>query len=340
MKVYYVGLDIHKKVIAFCVKSADGEIVKEGKIHATRQAVAELASSIDKPWTGAMEATMFTGWIYDTLTELGYDVKVSDPFMLKAITASKKKSDRNDARILADALRSNFLPEIYMTTSKIRDLRRVLRFRNMMVRMAVRMKNKMSGILMEVGAEYNKSRLHGKRYFSELLETLEYVPESVIDILGISRSSLEFFTTWQKRLLKGLAEHPDLAERVNRLMSIDGVGQVTALTWALEVGEPHRFKSSKKAVSYCGLCSALKESAGKSRRGPLSKQRNSNLQTILIEAAKLAPRYNSQLAEVYAREVEKKGNSNKATIAVARKLVAYLLYVDKSGNKFVARKSA
>lgn len=340
MKVYYVGLDIHKKVIAFCVKSADGEIVKEGKIHATRQAVAELASSIDKPWTGAMEATMFTGWIYDTLTELGYDVKVSDPFMLKAITASKKKSDRNDARILADALRSNFLPEIYMTTSKIRDLRRVLRFRNMMVRMAVRMKNKMSGILMEVGAEYNKSRLHGKRYFSELLETLEYVPESVIDILGISRSSLEFFTTWQKRLLKGLAEHPDLAERVNRLMSIDGVGQVTALTWALEVGEPHRFSSLRKAVSYCGLCSALKESAGKSRRGPLSKQRNSNLQTVLIEAAKLAPRFNNQLADVYTREVEKKGNSNKATIAVARKLVAYLLYVDKSGNKFVARKSA
>ncbi len=340
MKVYYVGLDIHKKVIAYCVKSADGKIVKEGKIHSTRQALAEFASSIDKPWTGAMEATMFTGWIYDTLTELGYEVKVSDPSMLKAITASKKKSDRNDARILADALRSNFFPEIYMTTSKIRELRRVLRFRNMMVHMAVRMKNKMSGILMEVGAEYNKSRLHGKRYFSELLETLEYVPESVIDILGISRSSLEFFTSWQKRLLKGLAEHPELAERVNRLMSIDGVGQVTALTWALEVGEPHRFSSLRKAVSYCGLCSALKESAGKSRRGPLSKQRNSNLQTILIEAAKLAPRYNSQLAEVYAREVEKKGNSNKATIAVARKLVAYLLYVDKSGNKFVTRKSA
>ena len=94
----------------------------------------------------------------------------------------------------------------------------------------------------------------------------------------------------ERRLLKELEKHALLAERVKRLQTIQGVGPVLALTWVLEVGEHSRFSSIGDAVSYCGLCGAQKESAEKSQRGPLSKQRNKHLQTMLIEAAKLAPR--------------------------------------------------
>ena len=111
---------------------------------------------------------------------------------------------------------------------------------------------------------------------------------------------------------------------------------MTALTWALEVGDPQRFRSGSDAMSYCGLTAALKSSADKQQRGPISKQRNRWLQTMLIEAAKLAPRWNPQLAEMHARELER-GNRNRATLAVARKLVAYLLAVDKSGQPFQPR---
>ena len=120
------------------------------------------------------------------------------------------------------------------------------------------------------------------------------------------------------------------------LESIRGVGEVTALTWALEVGDPRRFSSVARAVSYCGLTSALVSSADKQQRGPLSKQRNAHLQTVLVEAAKLAPRWNPQLAALHARELAR-GNRNRATLAVARKLVAYLLAVDKSGQAFEVR---
>jgi len=89
-------------------------------------------------------------------------------------------------------------------------------------------------------------------------------------------------------------------------------------------------------MSYCGLTAALKSSAGKQQRGPISKQRNRWLQTTLIEAAKLAPRWNPQLAALHAREMER-GHRNRATLAVARKLVAYLLAVDKSGQTFQLR---
>ena len=137
-------------------------------------------------------------------------------------------------------------------------------------------------------AEYTKSKLHRKKYFRELLENLEDVPESVINLLHMSRSGYEMFTDIQKRLLKVLRNNEQIKERVDRLMTIRGVGEVTALTWALEVGDPGRFSSARKAVSYYGLCSAQKESAGKNQRVPISKQRNKHLQTILIEAAKLA----------------------------------------------------
>jgi len=89
-------------------------------------------------------------------------------------------------------------------------------------------------------------------------------------------------------------------------------------------------------MSYCGLTAALKSSAGKQQRGPISKQRNHWLQTTLIEAAKLAPRWNPQLAALHARELER-GHRNRATLAVARKLVAYLLAVDKSRQPFQER---
>jgi transposase IS116/IS110/IS902 family protein len=114
------------------------------------------------------------------------------------------------------------------------------------------------------------------------------------------------------------------------------VGPITALTWALEIGDPHRFSSIGDACSYCGLTAALRSSAGKEQRGPISKQRNAWLQTILIEAAKVAPIWNPQLAAVHAKELAH-SHANRATLEVARKLVAYLLAVDKNQQPFQLR---
>jgi len=334
----YIGFDIHKKMINFCAKAQDGTILEEGTIPARREALLAWARARPRPWIGAMEATLFTGWIYDLLKPLAQALKVAHPPMLKAIAVAKKKNDKVDARMIADLLRCNLLPECYMAPVAIRDLRRVLRYRNLVVREATRMKNRIAGLLMETGTAYNKERLHGKAYFSELLGSLQEVPGSVVELLKLSRGQLEFFAAIQRRLLKGLREHADLNQRVMRLQTIPGVGEILALSWALEVGEVKRFPSIGQAASYCGLTSAQHSSAGKEQREPISKQRNQHLQTILIEAAKLAPRYNPQLAVVHERELQR-GNRNQATLAVARKLVAYLLAVDKSGKPFAMRAS-
>lgn len=336
----YVGLDVHKKTISYCVKRDNGEILDEGVVPANRRALAAWAQQFDGPWHGGMEATLFSGWVHEVLLPYAETLKVGHPYMLKAISASKRKNDRLDARTLADLLRCDLFPQSYMPTPLIRELRTVLRYRTLLVREATRMKNKTAGLLMEAGAVYAKGRLHGKRYFATLIEELEDIPASVKELLKLSHSSMQVFKANQQRLLTELQRHPEISERVERLMTIESVGPVTALTWVLEVGDPHRLSSRKKAVSYCGLCSAQVESAGKSKRGPLSKQRNKHLQTVLIEAAKLAPRWNPQLARVYDTERQKGANHNRATLAVARKLVAYLLAVDKKGEPFQARYTA
>jgi transposase len=280
-----------------------------------------------------MEATLFSAWVYDTLKPYAERLVMGHPAKMKAISAGKKKSDAIDARTIADLLRCDLLPECYVMPPKMRDLRRLLRYRSMVVQQSVRMQNKMAGLLMESGTVFQKEKLYGKKYFSALIESLEEVPESVKDLLRMSRSSMEMFQSAQKQIVQRLLSEPMLEQRIERLMSIRGVGPITALTWALEVADPHRFSSVGNAVSYCGLTAAFRSSAGKQQRGPISKQRNAWLQTVLIEAAKLAPRWNPQLAALHAKQLEL-GHRNRATLQVARKLVAYLLAVDKSGQSF------
>jgi transposase len=335
-ELHYIGFDVHQKTVSYCIKTASGEVVEEGMIRAQRSVLRAWAEAQVRPWRGALEATLFSSWIYDTLKPYSVELEMAHPAKMKAISAGKKKSDTIDARTIADLVRCNLLPACYVAAPRIRELRRLLRYRSLVVSEAVRMKNKMAGLLMETGAEYVKEKLHRKKYFANLIEELEDIPESVIDLLRLSRGALEMFEATQRRLVRELRTDVELRERVERLMTIPAVGEITALTWALEIGDPQRFRSAAEAMSYCGLTAALKSSAGKQQRGPISKQRNHWLQTTLIEAAKLAPRWNEQLAALHERELER-GHRNRATMAVARKLVTYLLAVDKSGVCFEVR---
>src|SRR5438874_2380574 len=122
--MYYIGLDVHKKTISYCVKDASGLVHREGKVGATRWELDDWMKTLPQPWTVAMEATIFTGWIYDHLLPHAQQVKVAHPLMLRAIAAAKKKNDRIDAGKIADCLRCDFLPECHMACTAIRDRRR------------------------------------------------------------------------------------------------------------------------------------------------------------------------------------------------------------------------
>jgi transposase len=358
--IEYIGLDIHRKSVSYCRKRADGEVIAEGRVAARADALRQWAVGLPSAWKGAMEATIFTGWIYDVLQPYAAELLVGHPLRMEAVTKAKKKSDRGSASTICDLLRANLLPVCTMLPPELRELRQALRFRNKLVREAVRMHNHCAGLLMMNGVPYKRVKLHRKHYFTSLLEALaeptpdedagggraedvadslepwgrlDHVPEAVRGMLAMGRASYEFFEQAQKKLLAGLATHPRISGRVERLKTIPGVGDVTALSWVLEIGPVERFASIGKAWSYCGLTAGQSESGESAKRLPLSKLRNGHLQTVLIEAAKLAPRWNPLLAEVSEREKER-GHKNRATIAVARKLVAYLMAVDKREQPF------
>jgi len=331
--MYYIGLDVHKRTISYCVKDGSGAIHTEGTIPATRLDLDLWMKTLPQPWTAAMEATVFTGWIYDHLRPHAAALKVAHPLMLRAIAAAKKKNDRIDAAKICDCLRCDFLPECYMTSTAIREQRRTLRYRNLLVRQMVQMKNKTSMLLMEAGVSYNKQRLHKAGYFRELLATNPDINDGLGSLLRVCRETVVRLQRTESALVRSLERDRQLLVRVERLQTIPAVGPITALTWALEVGDVKRFSSIKKAISYCGLCGAEKSSGNTTQRTPLSKQRNKHLQTTLIEAAKMAPRYSPALAMLYDTE-KQKGNANRATLAVARKLVAYLMAVDRGQRNF------
>src|SRR5882724_7874685 len=208
---------------------------------------------LPQPWTAAMEATIFTGWIYDHLKPHAAALKVAHPLMLRAIAAAKKKDDRLDASKICDCLRCDFLPECYMAPTEIRERRRTLRYRNLLVRQMVQMKNKISGLLMEAGVSYNKQRLHRAGYFRELLATNSDIDEGLCSLLRLCRETVVRLGKTESALVRSLERDSLLIDRVERLMSIPAVGPITALTWALEIGDPQRFPSIKKTISYCGL---------------------------------------------------------------------------------------
>jgi len=265
---HYIGLDVHKKSISFCIKTADGQITDEGQMAAERYALKKWASQRPQPWRGAMEATLFSGWVYDTLKPYAAQLDMAHPAMMRAITAGKKKNDKMDARTIADMVRCDWLPVCYVAPPEVRELRRLLRYRGLVVRESVRMQNKIAGLLMEVGAPYNKEKLHGRKYFTDLVKNLEQVPESVKDLLRLTRGAMETFEAAQRQLVKRLLANPELGRRVERLASIPGVGEITALTWALEIADPNRFSSSADVMSYCGLTAALQPNGVHERSRP------------------------------------------------------------------------
>lgn len=180
-----------------------------------------------------------------------------------------------------------------MASTEIRERRRTLRYRNLLVRQAVQLKNRVSTLLMQTGVTYNKQQLHRTGYFHELLASKDAIDNSIRPLLRMSRDSITRLQHVEAASIRSLQRDPLLADRVRRLQTIPCVGPITVLTWALEIGDTSRFRSIRQAISYCGLCGDEQKSAEKVVRTPLSKQCNKHVQHVLVEAAKLAPRYDT-----------------------------------------------
>ena len=253
--------------------------------------------------------------------------------MLRAIAAAKKKNDRIDAKKICDCLRCDFLPECYMASTAIRERRRTLRYRNLLVRQMVQMKNKISMLLMEAGVSYNKQRLHKAGYFRELLATNPDIPmRAAFAAATVPRDG---GAVAENRECPGaLAGARFVADGSRGAVDDDSRrGPDHGADLGAGSGGCAAFFLDQESHQLLRVVRRREEFGNTTQRTPLSKQRNKHLQTTLIEAAKMAPRYSPALAMLYDKE-KQKGNANRATLAVARKLVAYLMAVDRGQRNF------
>ena len=236
-----------------------------------------------------MEATGFSRWFERLLAELDFELWIGDPAEIKAKRVRKQKYDREDARLLLRLMRENNFPKIWVPSPENRDLRQLLWHRHRLVQMRTRIMNQLQALAMNEGKR-RKTKLWSTQGRAEL-ESLALAPwasrrrRELLELLDRLTPSIEELSATVEQEAR---KKPD----VLRLMTHPGVGALTALAYVLIIGTPERFARGKQVGTYVGIIPSEDSSAGKQRLGHISKQGNSLLRFLLVEAAQAAARIN------------------------------------------------
>jgi transposase len=314
MGKYYLGLDVHKVRTQYCLTDEGGAIVKEGNV--ATEDVATLADRTDL--RVVLEATGNWCAVYDPLTARGADVTLAHPARIKAIASAKIKTDKIDARILAHLLRADLIPESWAPPAEVRNLRDLVRLRWSFIAEQTSAKNRIQALLAREGLRYGGSDLFGNRGRSWLqAQMLRVHVRSLVDRLleHIERTHqhAEALTGQLRELLAG---HP----AAELLMTIPGVGFITAATLIAELGDWHRFRESKQVSAYFGLVPSVRASARTARYGHLTKSGSAHARRALVEAAHVAVRLPGPARQRYLSLVRRRGKK-VAMVAAARTLL-------------------
>ena len=267
-----------------------------------------------------MEACGQYPWFERLLRESGHQLWMGDAAKIRASVVRKQKKDRRDAEHLLDLLRQNRFPRIWVPSLEVRDVRQLLIHRHKQVQARTRTKNQLQAMALSHGVQ-KKYKLWTQAGREELqqLPLLPYGAERRQRLL----EALDGLEAEIGELDRRVAQEAGQRAEALRLMTHPGVGPVTALAMVLTLGPAERFESGKQVASYFGLIPWEHSSGGKRRLGRISKQGNSFLRFLLVEAGQTAARYDPQLKRFYRRLAARK-NRSLAKVAVARKLATRL----------------
>jgi transposase len=268
-------------------------------------------------------------WFIELPKELGLTVHLCHPYAVKLIAQSRCKTDKIDSKILMELLSKGFLPTCYQPTPEERALRERLRWRCHLVRNATRIRVRIHCLLDKENLGYVGPSLfagRGRQHLSEVKfssATRQYLLQEHMRLLEELEKMIKAEDSWLKALAKNTPE-------AQLLMTIPGVGELSALMILAELGDISRFKRSTQVVSYVGLAPSIHSSANTRRTGSLTKQGSIWLRWILVQDAWQAIRHSVPLRYHFVSVSRRCGN-NSAIVAVARKLqeIAYRVLWDK-----------
>jgi len=330
---HFIGCDVHPRyqVVAW-IDEERGEIRKRGREHGGEE-VRKFYAPFPRGTVVGIEATFPAYWFERLLGELGHELWVGDAVRIRAYEVRDQKYDPRDAGNILDLLRTGRFPRIWVPSVEERDLRQLPVHGMKQVRARTQVKNQLHALAISQGV-CRKRKLWSAKGRKEL-ESLALLPWA-------ARRRKELLE-WLDRLDAQVRELDRAVEEAGReraevawLRTHPGVGRVVALACVLTVGPLEHFPNSRKLVSYLGLNPREHSSGGRQRLGSISKQGNTMMRWLLIEAAPTAARLDPDLRRTYQR-LKHQRHSGVAKLAVARRLVVRLFWMLRMRHNYAQR---
>lgn len=325
-----IGCDFHPSFQQIAMVDTESGEQTERRI-ALKEA-EEFYRGLSGPVRVGMEASGNALWLERLLAELGHELWLGDAGRIRAMEIRKQKTDRRDAELLLRLLIEDRFPRLWVPSQEQRDLRQLLVHRHKLVGMRRQVKNQLQHLALNQGVQ-QKQKLW-TRAGRKLLEELplegwtQRRREELLELLDQMESRIEPMD----EAVKEAAGKDRVAEL---LQTHPGIGPVTALAYAVTLGQIERFQQSRQVVSYLGLNPSEHSSGGRQRLGGISKQGNTMVRSLLVEAGQSAARLDPELKRAYQRLKQKK-HSAVAKVMVARKLAVRLYWIWKTRQPYAA----
>ncbi len=320
-----IGVDFHPEFQQIAsVDSETGEFQEKrlGHPEEAEKFYRDLAAQGVKVRVG-MEASGHARWFERLLAELHIELWIGDAAVIRTKRVRKQKTDRQDAQLILRLLLEDRFPQIWVPSWENRDLRQLLWHRHRMVQARTRILNQLQAVALNEGLRCKKRlwREAGR----EQLESFRLAPwasrrrDDLLELLDRLNPSIA-------ELSQAIEQEVEKCPAAQRLRTHPGVGPLTALAFVLIVGEAERFQCGKQIASYLGLV-PLEDSSGNRRRlGHITKQGNSLLRFLLVEAAQVTVRSDPEWRSKYFHLAMRRGRKI-AKVAMARRLAVRLFWM-------------
>lgn len=316
MRDQYIGIDLHKAFFQACAVTASGDRIWEGRYPRTPTGMAALTAKCTSASAIAVEASTPTWHFADAVVGAVGELRIVDPLKTKLKAGFAAKTDRLDARRLADALRRDSVVGIYYPPLAIRELRELCRHRLAVVQCRTAVINRLRAVLLRQGIS-DARRLAGTAD-DGWLERFALPPRAAASVHGL-RQLLAVMRAQTQQLTAEVADvavHDPIA---TVLQQVHGIGPVLAVTIRAEVGDIRRFATAPQLASYAGLVPRVDASAGRYRTGRITRRGSPWLRWALVEAAVHGTRRTDRVGK-WGRGLAMRKGVLKARVALARAL--------------------
>jgi transposase len=332
---YFAGLDVSVKETSVCIVDDAGKIVREAKVASELEALLQvLGNSIYRFKRVGLEAGPLSQWLYSVLAEAGLPVICVETRHMRAmLKAQINKTDRNDARGLAQMMRVGLYRPVHVKTLRSQKLRMLLTHRKLLQSKAIAIENDLRATLRNFGLKVGMVgtvKFEGR--IKELVENVPDVAVLVEPLLVVRRVLREQLGILHRRLLATVRDD----DVCRRLMTVPGVGAVVALTYRATVDVPARFRNSKAVGAVLGLTPSRYQSGESDRVGRISRCGDEMARMMLYEAAQsmLVRSAKWSWLKAWAMKIARHRGIKKAIVALARRLAVVMHRIWVDGTEF------